>query len=560
MTEAAAESFEDWLVARGVLPRPPANAGVGSGRIRHRSLLERAGIEPRVFAAAMAEYYKLPRACLEDMRKGQPLVGMFSHRFLREAGLFPYETESGELRLAIADHSDPGALRAMELTLGRPVVREVAAFDDLDSILRNSLSILELPATEDRQTADQWPSGDGDDLDSLRDLASGAPVVRAVADLLERAVEQHATDIHIEPFRGTLQIRLRVDGLLRPVPPPPAEMARAIISRVKILAGLNITERRLPQDGRTRVRVGSADIDVRVATMPTASGEAAVLRLLERNPRLSSLSRLGLGERDRTLLERHLASPHGLVIVTGPTGGGKTTTLASALSMLNQPHRKILTIEDPIEYEIAGINQSQVRPAVGLTFLTALRSFLRQDPDVIMVGEMRDGETAKVGVQAALTGHLVLTTLHTNSAAAAVTRLLDMGVESYLLGSTLRCIVGQRLVRVLCPDCCRATRIASDTFKREPRAVMIGLKHGDSIAEPVGCERCSGSGYRGRLGIFEVLDVSDPIRSLIGSGANDAAIEQQARAEGMTIMLEDARAKCLAGLTSIDEILRVTAV
>jgi general secretion pathway protein E len=377
--------------------------------------------------------------------------------------------------------------------------------------------------------------------------------------LFERAVEYRATDIHIEPFRGALQVRLRVDGLLRPVPPPPADMARAIVSRVKILAGLNIAERRLPQDGRARVRVGNLDLDLRVATMPTAHGEAAILRVLERNQRLLDFSRLGFSPRDRAILERHLDAPHGLVIVTGPTGSGKTTTLASALARLNSPIRKILTIEDPIEYEIAGVNQTQVKPAIGLTFATALRSFLRQDPDVIMVGEMRDGETAKIGIQASLTGHLVLTTLHTNTAAAAVTRLMDMGVESFLLASTIRCIVGQRLVRVLCPDCRGTVTLDHATLSRDPRSAALGLRAGEKVGVPVGCERCSGSGYRGRQGVFEVLEVTDKIRRLIGTAADDAAIEREARAEGMTTMIEDGLAKCRAGLTSLEEILRVTA-
>ena len=260
-------------------------------------------------------------------------------------------------------------------------------------------------------------------------------MVRTLNELFERAVELRATDIHIEPFRRALQVRLRVDGLLRTVPSPPPDMARAIVSRVKILAGLNIAERRLPQDGRARVRVGSLDIDLRVATMPTAHGEAAIMRVLERNQRLLDFQRLGLGGRDRAILERHLEAPHGLILVTGPTGSGKTTTLASALGRLNMPTRKILTIEDPIEYELQGVNQTQVKPAIGLNFASALRSILRQDPDVIMVGEIRDDETAKIAIQASLTGHLVLTTLHTNTAAASITRLIDMGVEPFLIAS-----------------------------------------------------------------------------------------------------------------------------
>jgi general secretion pathway protein E len=561
MTIGLKSDFEQNLISAGLLK--PVAGSAGSRRpVSYRTLFERSGLEPAPFADAVAKFHGLPRASLARMREGQPLLEGFSSRFLREFFVYPYETANGSVHLAVADPSDTSVLRTMELTLGRETVREIAAFDEIETALGIALEGAELPAEGEGGDATieaVFTGGDADDLDSLRDMASGAPVVRAVTELFERAIELRATDIHIEPFRGTLQVRLRVDGLLRHVPPPPADMARAIVSRVKILAGLNIAERRLPQDGRARVSVRGHELDLRVATMPTAQGEAAILRVLERNQRLLDFIKLGLDNRDRGVVEHHLGSAHGLFIVTGPTGSGKTTTLASALSRLNAPYRKILTIEDPIEYEIQGVNQTQVRPAIGLNFATALRSFLRQDPDVIMVGEMRDGETAKIGIQASLTGHLVLTTLHTNTATAAVTRLVDMGVEPFLLASTVRCIVGQRLVRVLCPDCRKTTPLTRESIAREPRYALLGLHEGEMVGEAVGCDRCSGTGYKGRLGVFEVLEVTEEIARLIGTQADEASIEAKAKADGMTTMIEDGVAKCRAGVTSIDEILRVTA-
>jgi general secretion pathway protein E len=560
MTVSVQLSFEDHLVSIGMLKALSKGAG-SRPKASYRQLLEETAQEPAAFAQAVATYHKLPRVSLTTMRAGEPLLDRFSPRFLREYAAFPYRTADGETHLALADPSDPAILRMIELTLGRPAVREIAAFNEIELLLRETAGDLEQENGNgvDAVVADLGRGGDDDDLDLLRDMASGAPVVRTVNELFERAVEVRATDIHIEPFRGALQVRLRVDGLLRVITPPPASMTRAIISRVKILAGLNIAERRLPQDGRARVRVGHLELDIRVATMPTAHGEAAILRVLERNQRLLDFARLGFSERDRTVLERHLDVPHGLIIVTGPTGSGKTTTLASALGRLNAPLRKILTIEDPIEYEITGVNQTQVKPAIGLTFASAMRSFLRQDPDVIMVGEMRDGETAKIGIQASLTGHLVLTTLHTNTAASSVTRLMDMGVESFLLASTLRCILAQRLVRVLCPDCRRMAPLTKATVSRDPRFESIGLKIGDLVGEPAGCDRCGGTGYRGRLGVFEILEVSEKVSRLIGKAVDDIDIERQARDDGMTTMIEDGVAKCRAGLTSVEEILRVIA-
>jgi general secretion pathway protein E len=384
--------------------------------------------------------------------------------------------------------------------------------------------------------------------------------VRAVNDLLERAMELRASDIHIEPFRNGLIVRMRVDGLLRAVPAPAGALPQALISRIKILAGLNIAERRLPQDGAARMRVARSEIDIRVATMPAQHGESAVIRLLPRDRGLLEVGKLGLSAADEQKLARLLALPHGLVVVTGPTGSGKTTTLATMLSVLNQPTRKILTIEDPVEYEIHGVNQSQVKPAIGLTFAAAMRAFVRQDPDVIMVGEVRDPETAHIAIHAALTGHLVLTTLHTETAAAAVPRLLDLGVEGFLLKSTLRAVIAQRLVRMLCDRCKNTRTLAASDLAADPRYAALGLKAGEALCEPAGCERCGGTGYRGRSGVFEVLEMTDRVRKLIGAHTDAGVVDQAAIDAGMTTMVGDAVAKARLGFTSVAEVLRVTTV
>ena len=382
--------------------------------------------------------------------------------------------------------------------------------------------------------------------------------MRAVNDLLEKAVELRASDIHIEPFPAGLAVRFRIDGLLRAVAAPSGVLPQAVISRIKIVANLNIAERRLPQDGSARLRAGRSDIDIRVAIMPTQHGETAVIRILPKDRGLLVVEKLGFSPRDEAILRRLLKLPHGMVVITGPTGSGKTTTLATILSILNEPVRKILTIEDPVEYEIPGINQSQIKPAIGLTFAAALRSFVRQDPDVIMVGEVRDAETAHVAVHAALTGHLVLTTLHTETAAAAVPRLLDLGVEGYLLRSVLRAVIAQRLVRQLCDHCKSPRMLTEADLAEDPRFAAFGFRAGEMLQEPCGCERCGGTGYRGRLGVFELLELTGGLRELIGEKTDGLKIDAMAIEAGMTTMLDDGVAKCRAGLTSPSEILRVT--
>ena len=446
--------------------------------------------------------------------------------------------------------------RRLRLVFGRPFEIVTASFEDIATILGDKLDFDADAAAGGREKE----GGADENIDNLRDLASGAPVVRAVNDLIEKAVELRASDIHIEPFRNGLNVRMRVDGLLRATPAPSHVLPQALVSRVKILAGLNIAERRLPQDGAARLRAAQADIDIRVATMPTQHGESAVIRLLPRDRGLLDIPKLGLAPSDERKLRRLLDLPHGMIAITGPTGSGKTTTLATMLSVLNSPSRKILTIEDPVEYEIPGINQSQVKPAIGLTFAGAMRAFVRQDPDVIMVGEVRDGETASIAIHAALTGHLVLTTLHTDTSTAAVPRLIDLGVEPFLLKSTLRAVIAQRLVRVLCDRCKTERNLTAADLEGDPRLAPLGLKIGETIFEPKGCERCGGVGYRGRVGVFEVLDVTGEVRDLIGPNAESGALDAAAMKAGMTTMIDDAVGKCRIGATSVAEALRVTTI
>jgi general secretion pathway protein E len=507
------------------------------------------------FADEAAEFFKLERISLQEMLSAPALVASFSQRFLRETVMFPFQASGGAV-LAVADPSDLAARRAGEIVLGCDPLIKVASFEDITIALGQR-------AGEDVETEsvrDELLAPRDDDIESLRDLASGAPVVRAVNDLLERAVELRASDIHIEPFASGLVVRLRIDGLLRPVVAPVGVLPQAVISRIKIIAGLNIAERRLPQDGSARLRVGRTDIDIRVAIMPTQHGESGVIRILPKDRGLLVVDKLGFSSADESKLRRLLKLPHGMIVVTGPTGSGKTTTLATILSVLNEHVRKILTIEDPVEYEIPGINQSQIKPAIGLTFAAALRSFVRQDPDVIMVGEVRDAETAHVAVHAALTGHLVLTTLHTETAAAAVPRLLDLGVEGYLLRSTLRAVIGQRLVRQLCPHCRRSRALAVQDFDDDVRLATLGFRVNETLYEGCGCERCGGTGYRGRLGVFEILELTGELRELVGEQADGLKIDSAAIRDGMTTMLDDGLAKCRAGLTSPAEILRVTTI
>jgi general secretion pathway protein E len=558
MQGVSPEKFGVYLLAKYSLPAAVRGASAGPNGAPAvkalRELWESTDLPAAEFADEVAQFWRLQRINLPELLASDAQVEGFSRRFLRESMVYPFRSVEGAVKLAVADPADTAAIRAAEIVFGDAVELVIASFEDITTVLERL----------DGGDAAEAFAGEGthsdDDIDSLRDLASGAPVVRAFNDLLERAVELRASDIHIEPFRAGLTVRMRVDGMLRAIPAPAGVMPQALVSRIKILAGLNIAERRLPQDGAARLRVGRSEIDVRVATMPTQHGESAVVRLLPRDRGLLELSKLGLGARDDAVMRKLLALPHGMIVITGPTGSGKTTTLATMLSILNETTRKILTIEDPVEYELPGINQSQIKPGIGLTFATAMRAFVRQDPDVIMVGEIRDPETAHIAIHAALTGHLVLTTLHTETAAAAVPRLLDLGAEGYLLKSVLRAVIGQRLVRLLCDRCKTPRKLTAQNLADDPRYGMVGFKAGEVVHDACGCERCGGSGFRGRAGVFEVLEIAGEVRNLIGSQTDANGLDEVAIKSGMTTMLDDAVAKCRAGVTTVPETLRVTTV
>ena len=544
------------LIAGDVIAKFDARNVPGSSQSLRR-LWELTDLSANDFADEVARFHGISRMSLAQLMEASAIVGRFSPRFLREMMVFPYEMADGHYGIAVTDPNDGAPVQAAGIVLGAPVTITVASFEDIATVLSARIGDDDaaLPEVSDAASANA-----DNDIENLRDLASGAPIVRAVNDLLEKAMELRASDIHIEPFRNGLVVRMRVDGLLRAVAPPAGALPQALISRIKILSGLNISERRLPQDGAARMRVAGSDIDIRVATMPTQHGESAVVRLLPRDRGLLEFAKLGLSDKDEPRMKHLLSLPHGMIIITGPTGSGKTTTLATMLSILNQPTRKILTIEDPVEYELNGVNQSQVKPSIGLTFATALRAFVRQDPDVIMVGEIRDAETANIAIHAALTGHLVLTTLHTETAAAALPRLLDLGVEGFLLKSTLRATIAQRLVRTLCDRCKIRKKLKVDDIADDPRFSALGFRAGDTVFEPHGCDRCGGTGYRGRSGIFEIIEMTESVRDLITEHTDSAVIQRAAIKAGMATMIDDAIAKCRMGVTSAAEVLRVTTV
>lgn len=504
-------------------------------------------ISEDALARALAAALGLPVIEPERFPAEAVAAAHISPAFLHDRRALPLWHENGRMVVALANPFDEDAVAGLAFATGLPVTPVVARGGDIDAAI-DQLYRAE-PAGEVEEEIDDA------DLERLKDLVSDAPVIRAVNRLIADAVDARASDIHLEPTDDRLAVRFRIDGMLREMPSKPAAMRAPIVSRIKVMANLNIAERRLPQDGRLRLTVRGHEIDLRVATAPSIHGESVVMRILDRSNLSLDPKTLGFGPDLEAQFLAALAQPHGIMLVTGPTGSGKTTTLYAALAHLNAPDRKLTTIEDPIEYRLPGVVQSQINPTIGYTFSTALRSFLRQDPDVMMVGEIRDTETAQIAVQAALTGHMILSTLHTNTAAGAVTRLLDMGVEPFLLSSVLTGVLAQRLVRRLCPHCREPYEADEALIER------LGIDQHESgphtFYRPVGCPRCKNSGYAGRMAVFEFIRIDRDIAALILHRADTRAIADQAARTGYGTLRADGIAKARAGLTALEEVLRV---
>jgi general secretion pathway protein E len=552
-----------WLTAAGVL----SEAELARAEERQREAGERLSdaivklgyATPEELAQALARRMGVSYVGREEFPTSPPFLRSLSPHYMRQYRFCPLSVDNGTLVIAAADPMDPVPVDELRSVLGLEVrlsvATEQAILEAIERYFGSGTTAVQKVIETIRD--DDWTGEDagGEDVNSLRDMAFDAPVVRLVNLLMENAVTSGASDIHIEPFEDNLRVRYRIDGVLFDAEAPPKRLKAAITSRIKIMAELNIAERRLPQDGRIRMNLQGRRLDLRVSTIPTIHGESVVMRILDRAAILMPFEKLGFDRRTERYVDRLIQLPHGMMLVTGPTGSGKTTTLYAALDKINSPDKKIITIEDPVEYQLRGVNQIHVKPKIGLTFAAGLRHIVRQDPDVIMVGEIRDLETADIAIHAALTGHLVFSTLHTNDAPGALTRLLDMGAEPFLVASVLEGILAQRLVRLICPAC----RVPYHPEPKELRAMgLTGLPADAQLARGKGCPECRGTGYRGRSGIYEFLPMTEEMRSLTLRKSPGHELHQRAVASGMTTLRQDGWAKCCQGVTTIDEVLRVT--
>ena len=520
-------------------------------------LLVRLGLaSERDVASSLSELLELKIVKEVDYPDTASVETDFPIRFMRENLFVPIAEDTNTIKVVMVYPHDEFTVKSINMASQKDLDIQIGLPSEVENAIEKLYGGGRSAMGQIVDNLTDESSGDEEDVDHLRDLASEAPVIRLVNIIMQRAVEARASDIHVEPFENRLKVRYRIDGVLQEVESPPARSTAAVISRIKIMAKLNIAERRLPQDGRIMLRVQGKELDLRVSTVPTSYGESVVMRILDRENIVFDFHELGFTDRTLEPFKKVLELPHGILLVTGPTGSGKTTTLYTALQQLNTEERKIITVEDPVEYQLTGINQIQVQSSIGLDFTSALRAIVRQDPDVIMIGEMRDLETAKIAIQSALTGHLVLSTIHTNDASGGITRMLDMGVEDYLLTSTVNGILAQRLVRKLDQSTMKKELLKSEIVKSMGLDKLIKLDK-YSFYKPVASES-NLTGYSGRMSILEFLQMSDPIRRLIMNHATAGEIQAQACKEGMITIYEDGLMKCLEGRTSYEEILRVS--
>lgn len=523
-------------------------------------LLEKETISQKDLAKAYAQYFSIPYIdTITEKMTDQALLAKIQFQFLRTNLVMPV-VQDDKLLIVVADPFNMAAVDELVLLLGKRAGQAVAPGSVIvDAInrfypLQGATSMMEELEEDTKLIEGELDIGQVDENDVLS-MASKTPVVKLVNHILFQAVKKDASDIHIEPYEKEVRIRYRVDGVMFLALTPPKRIQSALISRLKIMANLDIAEKRKPLDGRIEIKVSGKEIDIRVSVLPVQYGERIVMRLLDKSKTFMQLDKLGFSPRDLKVIQHAIAEPNGIMLVTGPTGSGKTTTLYAILSRLNSPLVNIITVEDPVEYQISGINQVQVNEKVGLTFAVALRSILRQDPDVVMIGETRDAETAQIAIQASLTGHFVLSTLHTNSAAATITRLIDMGIEPFLISSTITAVLAQRLVRKLCDACKKQYRPSEEVLQ----ILGISPEQASKIIfyEAVGCSKCMDSGYSGRIPIFEIMQVTHAISKLIIAKADAREIQKQALADGMTVLIQDGIVKIEAGLTTIEEVLSV---
>ena len=576
-TLALPDRFEERLIAaltqRGLAD---ATALQRAERARRKAgerldkVLTSLGIVPeRAMAEVLAACLSLPLMQPADVPESALFEEQLPVHYVRGNHVLPLAADDARVVLAMADPRDEDVASAIAFLLDRRVERCVAAPADIEAAIER------LYGAGKRQIDEGLPGAlaedvSDEDIDRLKDIASEAPIIRLVQQIIARAVEAEASDIHIEPAEDSVRVRYRIDGILHTVETLPPGVRAAVTSRVKIMARLNIAERRLPQDGRIKLAVRGKDIDLRVSTMPTLYGESVVLRILDRASVRLVFEDLGFEEPMLSSFKAVLQQPNGIVLVTGPTGSGKTTTLYAALAMLNSPELKVFTVEDPIEYHLGGVNQIQVQPKIGLSFSSALRSILRQDPDIVMIGEIRDLETAEIAIQASLTGHLVLSTIHTNSAASTVVRLLDMGIEDYLLASSLTAVLAQRLVRRLCPKCAAPKEMPARMLQKLAAEALPGStaqaieqmvsSRQLGLSRAVGCQSCRNTGYSGRTAVLELLELTDAVREQVAEGATERTIEDSAIAAGMVSMYRHGLTKALRGETTLEEVMQVTRI